>query len=252
MIVIKTARQLEFMKRAGEISAGAIKVARDCLKPGVTTAHVDAAIDAYIREQNATPSFLGYGGFPKSSCISINNEVIHGIPGERVVQSGDIVSIDVGAIYEGFNGDNAATFAVGDVPGETQKLLDVTYESLQRAVEACEVDNRLGDIGYAVQSHVEAAGFSVVRQYVGHGVGKHLHEDPDVPNFGNPGHGVRLAQGMTIAIEPMVNIGSCEVEVLGNDWTVVTLDGSLSAHFEFTIAITSEGPLILTPWPELL
>ena len=192
------------------------------------------------------PSFLGYGGFPASACISVNDELIHGIPGPRVIQEGDIVSVDVGAYYKGYHGDNAYTFAVGSISSEAQQLLDVTKESLNRAIQAAVPGARLGDVGYAVQSYVESFGYAVVKEYVGHGVGTKLHEDPEVPNYGTPGRGIRLMPGMTIAIEPMVNLVGEKVKVLSNQWTVVTASHSLSAHFEHTIAITESGPVILT------
>lgn len=247
MIILKTAKEIELLKEAGRISAGALRVAKDALRVGVSTAYIDDAVRAYILSQGATPSFLNYGGFPKSACISVNNEVIHGIPDEKtIIKEGDIVSVDVGANYKGYHGDNAATFAVGTISNEAQTLLDVTRESLQQALKVAVKGNRIGDIGHAVQAHVEKHGFSVVREYIGHGVGRDLHEDPEVPNYGRAGHGPRLVPGMVIAIEPMVNMGAHAVKTLGNGWTVVTRDGSLSAHFEYTIAITDGAPLILT------
>lgn len=247
MINIKTAREIESLKQAGQISAAALRIGGELLRDGVTTAHVDEAIRDYIRSQGAEPSFLNYNGYPGSTNISINNQVIHGIPDSKtVVREGDIVSIDVGAYYKGFHGDNAATFAVGAVSKEAQRLLDVTRESLKRAVAVAVKGNRIGDISHAVQGYVEQNGFSVVRAFVGHGVGRKLHEEPEVPNFGRPGHGVRLVPGMVIAIEPMVNAGGSEVDILDDGWTVVTRDGSLSAHFEYTIAITDHEPVILT------
>ena len=247
MIILKTAKEIELLKEAGRISAGALRVAKDALRVGVSTAYIDDAVRAYILSQGATPSFLNYGGFPKSACISVNNEVIHGIPDEKtIIKEGDIVSVDVGANYKGYHGDNAATFAVGTISNEAQTLLDVTRESLQQALKVAVKGNRIGDIGHAVQAHVEKHGFSVVREYIGHGVGRDLHEDPEVPNYGRAGHGPRLVPGMVIAIAPMVNMGAHAVKTLGNGWTVVTRDGSLSAHFEYTIAITDGAPLILT------
>lgn len=249
MIELKTARELEKMKKACQISAEAIKVAQSALQVGVSTAYVDDKVREYIVSQGARPTFLGYGGFPKSACISVNEELIHGIPSKnRIIKDGDIVSVDVGAFIDGYTGDNAATFAIGNVSEEAKRLMAVTKESLLRAVEVCVSGNRIGDIGYAVQSYVEENGYSIVRDYVGHGVGKKLHEDPEVPNFGKPGHGARLVPGMTIAIEPMVNLGRPEVEVLANDWTVVTKDRQLSAHFEYSVAITDKGPVVLTQW----
>lgn len=246
MIVLKSKPELEKMKIAGRISAEALAAGGEAVKPGVTTAHINSVIHKYIKSQNAIPSFLGYGGFPASACISVNDEVIHGIPGERVIHEGDIVSIDVGAIYDGYNGDNAATFAAGKISPEAQKLLDETRESLYKAIAAAVAGARIGDISWAVQSHVEQFGYGVVRSYVGHGIGKKMHEAPEVPNFGVPGRGPRLAAGMTIAIEPMINQKSGEVKVAKDNWTVLTIDGGLSAHFEHTVAVTDNGPVILT------
>lgn len=247
MVVLKTARELETLKEAGRISAAALRIGGSMLRDGIPTASVDDAMRDYIRSQGAEPSFLGYSGYPKSVNISINNEVIHGIPSKkRLIREGDIVSIDVGAHYKGYHGDNAATFAVGAVSDEAKRLIDVTRESLQQAVAAAVKGNRLGDIGFAVQSWVEQNGFSVVRDFVGHGVGRELHEAPEVPNYGKPGHGIRLVPGMVIAIEPMVTEKGHEVDILDDGWTVVTRDGGLSAHFEYTIAITDDQPVILT------
>lgn len=246
MIVLKNKPELEKMRIAGRISAQALLVGGEAVKPGVTTAHIDQLINRFIKSQNATPSFLGYGGFPASACISINNEVIHGIPGDRIIKDGDIVSIDVGAIYDGFHGDNAATFAAGNISAEARKLIDETRESLYKGIEAAVSNARVGDVSFAVQSHAERFGYGVVRSYVGHGVGREMHESPEVPNFGQRGRGPRLTAGMTVAIEPMINAGSFEVRVLPDGWTVVTADGSLSAHFEHTVAITDNGPVILT------
>lgn len=246
MIAIKNSRELRDMREACIIVAQALQLAGKAVEPGVTTAELDHLIRRFIEKQGATPSFLGYGGFPASACISINNTVIHGIPGKRVIHAGDIVSIDVGAYFNGFHGDNAATFAAGDISAEAQALLDATKASLQEGIQAAVAGNRIGDIGAAVQRYVEVRGYSVVRQFVGHGVGTNLHEDPSVPNFGTPGRGPRLLPGMTLAIEPMINAGTHEVEILGDGWTTVTKDGRLSAHFEHTVAITTDGPVILT------
>lgn len=246
MITLKNASELELMKAAGKISAQALAVGGEMVRPGVTTAQINSAIHKFIKSQNAIPSFLGYGGFPASACISINEQVIHGIPGGRVIQEGDIVSIDVGAIYKGFHGDNAATFAAGAISPEVQRLLDVTQECLARGIRAALKDNRLGDIGWAVQEYAEQNGMGVVRRYVGHGIGREMHESPEVPNFGKPGHGSRLVSGMVIAMEPMINLGAADVKDLSDGWTVVTADGSPSAHFENTVAITDHGPVILT------
>ena len=246
MISVKSSRELNAMKDACRISAQALQLAGTLIEPGITTAEIDHEIRKFIVKTGAKPSFLGYGGFPASACISVNDTVIHGIPGTRVIREGDIVSVDVGAYYNGFHGDNAATFAAGAIAPEAQALLDATRESLYKGIEAAVPGNRIGDIGAAVQQYVEARGYSVVRQFVGHGVGTDLHEDPNVPNFGTPGRGPRLLPGMTLAIEPMINMGTHEVRTLKDQWTVVTADGKLSAHFEHTVAITPNGPVILT------
>ena len=246
MVVLKTSRELKAMRDAGRISSRALKLAGEAVEPGVSTLEIDRIVRKYIEEQGATPSFLNYGGFPASACISVNDVVIHGIPRKhQILKQGDIVSIDVGAFYEGFHGDNAWTFPCGEVSKEAQDLMDVTRESLFEGINAARPGNRLGDIGSAVQRYVEARGYSVVRDFVGHGVGAELHEDPSVPNYGTPGRGVRLLPGMTIAIEPMVNQGVHTVETLSDNWSAVTSDGKLSAHFEHTIAITPDGPVIL-------
>lgn len=246
MISLKTKPELEKMRVAGRISAEALQVGGNAVKIGATTAQIDTAIHKFIKAQKATPSFLGHGGFPASACISVNNEVIHGIPGGRVLVEGDIVSIDVGAIYDGFHGDNAATFAVGKISDDAQKLLDETRASLYKGIEAAVAGGRVGDISWAVQSHAEQFGYGVVEAFVGHGIGRQMHESPEVPNFGRAGRGPRLAAGMTIAIEPMINIKGAGVTVEKDGWTVLTESGSLSAHFEHTIAITDNGPVILT------
>ncbi len=247
MIVIKTAREISKMQDACKISARALRLAGEAVEPGVSTYEIDTLVRKYIEEQGATPSFLGYGGFPASTCISVNNVVIHGIPSKKtILKAGDIVSVDVGAYINGFHGDNAYTFACGDISSEAQALLDATKESLYEGIKQAVKGNRVGDISAAVQQYTEARSYSVVRDYVGHGVGAKLHEEPSVPNFGTPHRGVRLMPGMTIAIEPMINMGDHRVRVLDDDWTVVTVDGSLSAHFEHTIAITPDGPVIMT------
>ena len=246
MINIKSSRDLKRMRDACIISARALQIGGQAVQPGVTTGEIDRIIRKYIESMGAKPTFLGYGGFPASACISVNETVIHGIPGNRVIKEGDIVSIDVGAFYDGFNGDNAATFGAGKVSAEAQALMDATRESLYEGIKAATAGNRIGDIGAAVQRYVEMRGYSVVRQFVGHGVGTNLHEDPSVPNFGTPGRGTKLLPGMTLAIEPMVNAGTHEVSILGDGWTTVTKDGRLSAHFEHTIAITPDGPVIMT------
>ncbi len=246
MISVKSSRDLKLMREACVISARALQLGGQAVQPGVTTGEIDRIIRQYIESMGAKPNFLGYGGFPASACISVNEVVIHGIPDNRVLKEGDIVSIDCGAMINGFNGDNAATFAVGKVSREAQALMDATRESLYEGIQMATAGNRIGDIGAAVQRYVEMRGYSVVRQFVGHGVGTDLHEDPSVPNFGTPGRGVKLLPGMTLAIEPMVNAGTHEVSILGDGWTTVTKDGRLSAHFEHTIAITPSGPVILT------
>lgn len=247
MVVLKTARELALMEEACRISAGALKIAGAAVEPGVTTEEIDAIAEKYIRSQGATPNFKGYNGYPATACISINNEVIHGIPSKkRVIKEGDIVSIDLGARFEGYNGDNAATFAAGDISPDAKRLLEVTERSLYEGIGAALAGARIGDISNAIQTYVEERGFSVVREYVGHGIGTKLHEAPEVPNYGKKGHGIRLVPGMTIAIEPMINAGDYSVKVLPDGWTVLTKDGSLSAHFEHTVAITSDGPKIMT------
>lgn len=247
MIVLKTSRELALMREAGRISQRALREAGKAVEPGVSTWELDKIVRNYIEKAGAKPSFLGYGGFPASACISVNHVVIHGIPSKKqILKEGDIVSIDVGACLNGFHGDNAWTFPCGDVSKEAQNLMDATRESLFAGIAAAQKGARLGDIGHAVQAYVEARNYSVVRDFVGHGVGAKLHEDPSVPNYGTPGRGVRLLPGMTIAIEPMVNQGAYQVKVLDDGWTTVTVDGRLSAHFEHTIAITPDGPVILT------
>ena len=247
MIVLKTGRELNIMREACRISARALQTAGKAVEPGVTTAEIDRLAEEYIRSQGGEPNFKNYEGYPATACISINNEVIHGIPSsKRKLRAGDIVSIDLGAKFDGYHGDNAATFACGDISPEAKRLMDATRESLYEGIKAARAGGRIGDISHAVQAYVEARGYSVVRQFVGHGVGTHLHEAPEVPNFGTAGRGIRLMPGMTIAIEPMVNAGAAGVEVQPDGWTVLTKDGSLSAHFEHTVAITADGPKIMT------
>ena len=246
-IVLKTTRELQLMREACRISAGALRVAGEAVEPGVTTEEIDKIAYDYIKSQGAEPNFLNYEGYPATACISINDEVIHGIPSKkRVIKAGDIVSIDLGAKIDGYNGDNAATFACGDISDEAQRLIEATRESLYEGIKAAVRGNRIGDIGNAVQRYVEARGYSVVREFVGHGVGASLHEAPEVPNYGTPGRGIRLIPGMTIAIEPMINLGAAGVNVMPDGWTVKTSDGKLSAHFEHTVAITADGPVIMT------
>ena len=247
MIVLKTGRELNIMREACRISAGALQLIGKAIEPGITTAELDRLAEEYILSQGAVPNFKNYNGYPATACISINNEVIHGIPtAKRKICAGDIVSVDLGALFEGYHGDNAATFACGDISEEAQRLIDTTRESLYEGIKMARAGGRIGDISFAIQSYVEARGYSVVREYVGHGVGTSLHEAPEVPNFGTAGRGVRLLPGMTIAIEPMINMGKRDVKVLPDGWTVITKDGLLSAHFEHTVAITSEGPQIMT------
>ena len=235
------------MKKAGRITGEALLTAREHVKAGVSTKYLDDVIRSYIERAGAKPSFLGYGGFPGSACISINDEVIHGIPSaKRILEEGDIVKIDVGAFIDGFHGDSARTFAVGRVSPEAEQLIKVTEESFRRALEQFKAGNRIGDIGAAVEGYVTKFGYSAVRKYVGHGVGHDLHESPDVPNFGTPGRGPRICQGMVLAIEPMINIGTPNVKELNDGWTVLTADGSLSAHYENTVALTPDGILNLT------
>ncbi len=246
-IILKTAEQIRLMKEAGRITGEAILKARDVIRPGVSTWEVDRVIHDYIVKCGAKPSFLGYAGFPGSACVSVNSEVIHGIPSRtRILEEGDLVKVDVGALYRGYHGDSAKTFAVGRVSAEATALMERTKECFYRGVAKAVVGNRIGDVGHAVQACAEEAGFSVVREYVGHGVGSHLHEEPDVPNYGTEGRGCRLYAGMTIAIEPMVNAGKAGVRVLPDGWTVVTSDGRLSAHYEHTVAVTDDGPVLLT------
>ncbi|MBR3439840.1 MAG: type I methionyl aminopeptidase [Clostridia bacterium] len=247
MVVLKTSRELRLMKEAGAIAAGALKAAGDAVEPGISTYELDRIAHKFIKDAGAYPTFLGYNGYPAAACISINDVVIHGIPSKKqTVKAGDIVSIDIGATFNGYVGDNAATFAAGEISPEAKRLSDTTREALYKGIEAAVAGNRLGDIGYAVQSYCEERGYSVVRTFTGHGVGTQMHEDPSVPNFGTPGRGLRLVPGMTIAIEPMINMGTHEVKQLSDGWTIKTKDGKLSAHFEHTIAITADGPVILT------
>lgn len=247
MIVLKTRREIELMREAGRISATALKLAGEAVQPGITTKEIDKIAYDYIKSQGAIPSFLNYNGFPATACISINQEVIHGIPDrEHIIREGDIVSIDLGAVYNGFHGDNAATFPCGKISPAAQRLCNTTQESLYVGLSKAVAGNRLGDIGCAIQEYCTSRGYSVVRDYTGHGIGTHLHEDPSVPNYGKPGKGARLLPGMTIAIEPMINEGTQNVRVLKNNWTVVTADGKLSAHFEHTVAITEGECIILT------
>ena len=246
MIPIKNERELEVMRQACKITAAARALAGEMVRPGVSTKEIDKAVHDFIVAQGAKPSFLGYGGFPASTCISVNNVVIHGIPGGYKLQEGDIVSIDVGAFWKGFHGDCAATFACGRISPTAEKLISVTKQSFFEGLKFARQGYRVSDISHAVQTYVEENGFSVVRAFVGHGVGEKLHEEPEVPNFGSPGRGPRLIKGMTLAIEPMVNVGHYDVQILKDRWTTVTADGTLSAHYENTVLITDGEPEILT------
>ena len=247
MIQLKNADQIKIMKEAGRITGEALLVARDHVRPGISTYELDRLVREHIEKAGAKPSFLGYGGFPASACISINDEVIHGIPSKkRILEEGDIVKVDVGAFYKGFHGDSARTIAVGRVSDEARKLIEVTRNSFFAGVAALQVGNRLGDVGSAIDDLVVRNGFSTVKRYIGHGIGHELHESPDVPNYGTPGRGTRLCAGMVLAIEPMVNIGGEAVRELKDGWTVKTADGSLSAHYENTVALTGDGVINLT------
>lgn len=246
MIVIKTPDEIALLRKAGSIVGRAFEELKKYVRPGITTGELDKIAEDLIRKAGAQPGFKGYNGFPATICASVNNEVVHGIPGLKKLKSGDIISIDMGSLYKGYYGDSAVTFPVGEVTEEVQRLLEVTKKSLYLGIEQAVVGNRIGDISAAVQAYAEENGFGVVRDFVGHGIGKNLHEEPQVPNFGKPGHGPRLQSGMAIAIEPMVNIGTHEVIMLSDGWTVVTSDGNYSAHFEHSLAITDGQPLILT------
>ncbi len=247
MIVLKGKKELELMREACKISQAALEEAGKAVRPGVSTKEIDSIAYKFIVKHKAKPNFLGLYGFPATACISVNEEVIHGIPSaEKILKEGDIVSIDLGATINGYNGDTAATFAVGSCSPEAKRLMDTTRESLEKGIEQAVAGNRIGDIGNAVQTYCEERGYGVVRDYVGHGIGADLHEDPSVPNYGKKGHGIRLLPGMTIAVEPMINAGTYRVRQLSDGWTVVTQDGKWSAHFEHTIAITENGPEVLT------
>lgn len=247
MIELKTKEEIERMRVAGEIVARTLDLIGEEIRPGISTAELDEIAERYIRVQGAEPAFLGYHDYPKSICVSIDDEVVHGIPSkDRKVREGQIVSVDIGSFIDGFNGDSARTYAIGEIDDEARKLLEVTKQALEKGISKARNGNRLGDISYAIQSTAEKAGFSVVRDLVGHGIGRKMHEDPQVPNYGVPGQGVLLKTGMVIAIEPMVNAGGFEVKTRPDKWTVVTADGSLSAHFEHTVAITDNGPRILS------
>ena len=246
MILVKSSTEIEYMRESGRIVAEVHAILKDKIKPGITTKELDEIAERIILEHGAQPAFKGYGGFPATICASVNEEVVHGIPGDRVLREGDIISIDVGALKNGYYGDSAKTYPVGEISTKAEKLIRVTRESFYEGLKFCKVGYRLSDVSHAIQTHVEKEGFSVVRDYVGHGIGASLHEDPQIPNYGPAGKGPRLAAGMVLAIEPMINAGRFTVRVLGDNWTVVTADGSLSAHYEHTIVITEDDPLILT------
>lgn len=246
MIICKTPRELEVMRTAGKIVALTHQELKNYIKPGITTKELDAIAEKFIKQHDAIPSFKGYNGFTGSICASVNEELVHGIPGDKILKNGDIISIDIGAKYNGYHGDSAWTYAVGDISEENQKLLDVTEQSLNKGLEEAKPGVRLSNISHAIQTHVESYDFSIVREYVGHGVGQDLHEDPQIPHFGPPNKGPRLKPGMVLAIEPMVNAGKRYVRTLPDNWTVVTTDGKMCAHFEHTIAIVETGYEILT------
>ena len=246
MIIIKNNKEIDLMRSAGKIVAETLLLIEEKVRPGITTAELDRIAEEFITKHGARPSFKGLYGFPASLCISVNEQVVHGIPGGYVLKDGDIVSVVCGASINGFHGDAARTFGVGNISKEAERLINVTKESFFKGIEYAKVGNRLTDISHEIQNCVEAAGFSVVRDFVGHGIGRVVHEDPDIPNYGRPGRGPKLVEGMALAIEPMVNVGNYKVKTLSNDWTVVTSDGSLSAHYENTIVILPDGPEILT------
>jgi methionyl aminopeptidase len=247
MITLKSERELNLMRKAGSIVAQILQEMGEMVKPGVTTGELDRFAELRTQELGALPAFKGYHGFPATVCISVNHEVVHGIPSpRRVLKDGDIVGLDFGVIYQGWYGDSARTFPVGNIAADARRLLETTEEALKKGIDQCREGNRVFDIGHAVQNHVEPLGFSVVREFVGHGIGRALHEEPQVPNYGPKGKGLLLKAGMVLAIEPMINAGGHEVKVLADGWTAVTVDRSLSAHFEHTVAITPQGPEILT------
>jgi methionyl aminopeptidase len=246
MIILKTKREIEIMRNAGRLVAQSHELVRKNIKPGVTTLELDQLVEDFLRSQNAIPTFKGYGGFPYSICASVNEEVVHSFPSNRKLQEGDIVSVDIGATFDGYVGDSAKTFLVGEVDDEKRRLVEVTRQSFYEGIKFAKQSYRLSDVSHAIQHYAESAGFSVVRDYVGHGIGKDMHESPQIPNFGKPGKGPRLVEGMVLAIEPMINAGTYNVKVLGNDWTVVTVDGKPSAHYEHTVAITDGEPMLLT------
>ncbi len=246
MIYLKSKEEIEKIKRSCRLVAQTLRLLKEVIGPGITTRELDRMAEEYILRHGGKPAFKGYRGYPASLCVSVNEEVVHGIPGKRRLKEGDIVSLDLGVVMDGYYGDAAITVAVGKISERARRLLEVTEEALYKGIEQARPGNRLTDISHAIQKHVEGAGFSVVRDFVGHGIGRQLHEEPQVPNFGPPNQGPRLQVGMVLAIEPMVNTGTWRVKILPNGWTVVTEDGGLSAHFEHTVAITEEGPLILS------
>lgn len=246
MIILKTRREIEIMRKAGRLVAQSHELVKKYIKPGVTTLELDQLVEDFLRSQNAIPTFKGYSGFPFSICASVNEEVVHGFPTDRKLQEGDIVSIDIGATFEGYVGDSAKTFCVGEVSDEKRRLVEVTRQSFYEGLKFAKTTYRLSDISHAIQQYAEGHGFSVVRDFVGHGIGRQMHEAPQIPNFGKPGKGPRLQEGMVLAIEPMINAGKYNVKILSNDWTVVTVDGKPSAHYEHTVAITDGEPELLT------
>jgi methionyl aminopeptidase len=245
-IIIKSEREIEIMRQAGRIVAAVLEVLKQRVKPGMKTEELDIIAVSETEKLGAKPSFKGYMGYPASLCVSVNDEIVHGIPGSRVIQDGDIVSLDFGAIYEGFHGDSAVTVGIGNVSPKAKRLIEITERALEAGMNEARAGNRLGDISAAIQQYVESRGYSVVREYTGHGIGRKMHEDPQIPNFGFPGEGPILKKGMTLALEPMVNIGGWRTRLGENDWTVSTYDGSLSAHFEHTIAVTDGKYEVLT------
>lgn len=246
MIILKTRREIEIMRKAGRLVAESHELVRRHIKPGVTTKELDRLVEEFLRSRNAIPTFKGYNGFPFSICTSINEEVVHGFPSDRELKDGDIVSVDIGATFEGYVGDSAKTYLVGEVDEEKKHLVEATRQSFYEGIKFARTTYRLSDISHAIQAYAESKGLSVVRDFVGHGIGKNMHEEPQVPNFGKPGKGPRLQEGMVLAIEPMINAGTYNVRILENNWTVVTVDGKPSAHYEHTVAITDGEPELLT------
>lgn len=249
MVKLRSPEEIDRIRASAEMVAQTLQLLRNETRPGVTTAELDRKAETFIRDNGGTPSFLGYLGYPASVCISVNEEVVHGIPGSRVIRDGDIVGIDAGVVMNGYHGDAAISFPVGEVPEDVEQLLRVTRECLGKGIEAFRPGNRLGDVGHAIQSHAERYGYGVVRTLVGHGIGEKLHEDPQVPNYGNPGTGSKLREGMVCAIEPMITLGGWEVETLSDQWTIVTRDRALAAHFEHTVALTADGTEVLSVVP---